>query len=235
MPLRYPKKARVLFMLMSIISAQVSVMVRRICHDVIGLYRTDILSEDYEMWVRIAQKYDIATIDEPLAFYRRHKSNITRLENAARLEKDTLRFMRHYLEEMPMEELLPNIRSEAYGYVLKTAVYLVNDGIRIRTVEMAREKLDKALELDPHDPLIRLWKLVLRIHGDNQSYLVEDLSSFGEFQAQAEVLIQLDQECQALRASHALPSSPEMADFRGRYGKIRNELIKESYRRATAV
>jgi len=232
MPLRYPKRARALFMLMTPIFAQVSAMVRRVCHDEVGLYRTDILSEDFEMWIRIAQKYDIETIEEPLASYRRHDENITGLRNAERLERDTLKFMRHYLEDIPMDELIPGIRSEVHGYALKVAAYLANDGRCVRTVDMAREKLKEASGLAPDDPLIRLWELALAIHGNNDVAVPADTSSFGEFQVQANTLAELINDLQELKESRPSPSSPRMVEFRRRYGTVRNELIRESFRRA---
>ena len=229
-PLRYPKKARVIFMLMTTIFAQVSAIVRKTCHDDVGLYRTDILSEDYEMWVRIARKYEIETVDKPLASYRRHSENITR--NTERLERDTFQFIRQYLEEIPMDELIPGIQSEAYGNLLKSAVYLAHDGIRVRTVKMIKEKWEEALRLAPNEPLIRLWELVLIIHGDNSVILPENMSIFGEFQTHANILLELISEFQKLKVSRPSPSSPQMIDFRRRYGKLKSDLIKESYRRA---
>jgi hypothetical protein len=232
MPLHYPKKAALFFMLMAIISAQAAVMVRRLCHDVVGLYRTDIVSEDYEMWLRIAQKYEIGTIDEPLTYYRRHNDNITKLKNAGRFESAILQFIKYYLDK-PIEELIPDIKSEAYGYALKAIVYISQDGIQIRTTKPAQTELDKALALAPHDPLINLWKLVLEIHKGDYSVKEKALSGFGKYEEQAMELMKLKEELQSLKASHLSPSSPEMTNFRGRYGELRRKLIGETYRRAT--
>lgn len=51
---RYQSKTRLFKMLMACISAQAAVMVRSVCHKMVGKYRTDIMGEDYEMWIRIA-------------------------------------------------------------------------------------------------------------------------------------------------------------------------------------
>lgn len=231
MPLHYPKKATFFFMLMAIISTQAAVMVRKSCHDVVGLYRTDIMSEDYEMWLRIAKKYEIGTIDEPLAFYRRHNDNITKLKNAGRFEKDIIQFVKYYLDK-PIEELIPDIKSEAYSYALKAIVYISQDGIQIRTTDLAQAELDKALALATHDPLINLWKLILEIHKGDYSVWKGDLSGFGEFRIPATALMKLKEELQSFKAFHLSPSSPEMTDFRRRYGELRRKLIGETYRRA---
>lgn len=235
MPLSYPRNARLLFMLMFCISAQVAVMVRKSCHSAVGLYRTDIMAEDYEMWLRITRKFGIETINEPLASYRRHGDNITRLRNLQRLEENTLQFVKSYLDEIPLGELIPNIRSDAYGYALKAVVYLLKDGMHIRTVDLARKELEKASKLAPYDPLIHLWELVLAIHGNELDLpLPENLPKFGEFQESAKSLIKLMKEFRILKASSLSPSSPEMTDFRGRFGVLRGELMRESYKRAIA-
>lgn len=234
MPRSYPKNARLLFMLMACIAAQVAVMVRKSCHDVVGLYRTDTMAEDYEMWLRIAKRYEVATINEPLASYRRHRENITNIENIERFERDTLQFIRRYLEETPLEELIPDIRSKAHGHALKAAVHLLKDGMRVRTIDLAQGELEKALTLAPGDPLIFLWEMALAIHRDDCSCPKEALSNFGEFQEMARTLSELAWELQTLKASSLPPSSPEMTDFRRRFGTLRGELIRETYRKAIA-
>ncbi len=96
----------------------------------------------------------------------------------------------------------------------------------------AQEKLKKAQELSRDDPLVRLWGLIISIHCGDQPHLSENPSAFGEFQEQAESLIALKYELEILKSSHLSPSSSEMTDFRRRYGRLRIELIKETYRRA---
>ncbi len=231
MPVHYPKRATLFFMLMAIVSAQAAVMVRRSCHDIVGVYRTDILSEDYEMWLRIAEKYEIETIDEPLALYRRHNTNITKLKDAGRFESAIVQFVKSYLDR-PIEELIPDIRSEAYGHVLKAIVYISQDGIQIRTTDLAENELDKAMALDPNDPLIKLWKLILEIHKGDYSTEEGDPSDFGKFEEHAIELMWLKKELNSLEVSHHQPSSPEMIEFRRKYSRLRRKLVSETYRRA---
>ncbi len=59
------------------IPALTAVMPRKI-FDELGKFDTEILVEDWEYWLRIAKKYQVDCIDEPLAYYRMHDSNITR-------------------------------------------------------------------------------------------------------------------------------------------------------------
>jgi glycosyltransferase involved in cell wall biosynthesis len=262
MPRSYPQNARFLFMLMACISVQGAVMVRKSCHDVVGLYRTDILAEDYEMWLRIARIYEVATIEEPLAIYRRHRGNITSL-NLARLERDTVQFVSSYLNETPLEELIPNIKSKAHGYALKAAVYLLKDGIYVKTVHLAQQELQKALKLAGNSPreivgetlvdvdtiisrgesLLNLWELVLAVHGDTSPPV--PLSTWwrggrgqgvggcgGEEKELAKAFLEIIEELKMFKASSLPPESPEMTNFRGRFGKLRGELIRKTYRKA---
>lgn len=243
------KRARFLFMLMACISAQSAVMVRSECHDVVGKYRTDIMAEDYEMWLRIAKRYEIATVDEPLCFYRRHKDNITNFINKKRMERDTLSFVKSYLDETPLHELIPNLKSKPHGYALKAAVYLLKDGIHVRTFEMAKKELDKALTLAENAvlytelrvPLLLLWEMVLAFHREDFKRLkkVKDdkLSMrllLGEQKELAKEIMNLKEELKRILQSSLPPTSPEMTDFRRRFGKIRNELIRETLRRAVS-
>lgn len=231
MPVHYPKRATLFFMLMAIISAQAAIMVRKSCHDVVGIYRTDILSEDYEMWLRIAERYDVGTIDEPLALYRRHNDNITKLRNAGRFESAIIQFIKSYLDR-PIVELIPDIKSEVYGYVLKAIVYILQDGIQIRATDLAEIELNKASALAPNDPIIKLWKLILEIHRGNYSTKESDLSVFGEFEKCAVELVQLKTEISSFKTRHLQPSSPDMVNFRTKYGRLRRKLVSETYRRA---
>lgn len=58
------------------IPALTAVMPRKI-FDELGKLDAEILVEDWEYWLRIAQKYQVDYIDEPLAYYRMHENNIT--------------------------------------------------------------------------------------------------------------------------------------------------------------
>ncbi len=54
-----------------------TVMVRKEVYDKVGLFDEQRLYvEDYDMWLRIAKQYQIGFIDEYLAYYRLHESNI---------------------------------------------------------------------------------------------------------------------------------------------------------------
>ncbi len=53
-----------------------SVLIRRECFDACGPFDPSFFgSGDWQMWLRIAQKYQVGYVDEPLTFYRVHGQN----------------------------------------------------------------------------------------------------------------------------------------------------------------
>ena len=58
--------------------------------DQIGLYdETLTVAEDWDLWVRLTQKYDFANVQQPLYFYRKHGGSLTRrqqLKNVLRIQ-----------------------------------------------------------------------------------------------------------------------------------------------------
>lgn len=56
-----------------------TVMVRKECLDKVGLFDGSLfLSQDYDLWLRIIKHYPFHYVNEPLARYRVHSTNITR-------------------------------------------------------------------------------------------------------------------------------------------------------------
>lgn len=54
-------------------------LIRRECFDVVGTFNTELkFSQDWEMWIRIARRYDFSVIQEPLVLYRRHGQNMSK-------------------------------------------------------------------------------------------------------------------------------------------------------------
>ena len=158
------ESTRLLNMLMGCISACAGVMVRSLVHQTVGVYR-DIKAQDYEMWIRVAQKFKIETINLPLAEYRQHPgSSINIKDNRTKMEQDILDFTDEHLKSTTLEELIPNLRSRPHAYALRAAVYLQQDGKYVRGIPLAKAELEQARQLAPNDPLLRLWDGVLAVH-----------------------------------------------------------------------
>lgn len=56
---------------------QVSVMLRRDIFDIVGLFDEKSVVEDWDMWLRIADKFEFRYIPELLFYYRRHAQNLS--------------------------------------------------------------------------------------------------------------------------------------------------------------
>ncbi len=56
----------------------VSVVIKRDVFDVIGYFDENLLIEDWDMWLRIAKKYEIGYLEASLAVYRSHNNNISK-------------------------------------------------------------------------------------------------------------------------------------------------------------
>jgi|SaaInl8_150m_RNA_FD_contig_111_5258_length_15109_multi_10_in_0_out_0_16 alpha-1,3-rhamnosyltransferase len=55
----------------------VTTMIKKDIYKDVGLYDTSLFIEDYDMWLRIANKYQIGFINNYLAYYRKHETNIS--------------------------------------------------------------------------------------------------------------------------------------------------------------
>ena len=222
--------ARLLNMLMRCISACAGVMVRSRAHQKVGAYR-DIKAQDYEMWIRVAREFKVETINFPLAEYRRHPGNSTNPQNnQAQIERDILNFVREQIEATPLEELIPNLRSKAYAYALRAAIYLQKDSEYARGTPLAKAELEKGLQLAPNDPLLRLWAGVLAVHEVGTFPQYEHLSS--PYREQGEALIRFDEERKRFSAQRVSPSSPEAVDLRRRFGRFCSKLIRQTFKTA---
>ena len=54
-----------------------TVMLRKSVFEKVGLYDENLIIEDWDMWIRIADKGSLAFIIEKLAYYRMHDNNIS--------------------------------------------------------------------------------------------------------------------------------------------------------------
>jgi len=55
----------------------VTVLIRKDVFDVVGLFDESLVIEDLDMWLRIADKYTVGFMNEFVAYYRRHGSNVS--------------------------------------------------------------------------------------------------------------------------------------------------------------
>lgn len=222
--------ARLLNMLMRCISACAGVMVRSLVHQKVGVYR-NIRAQDYEMWIRVAREFKVETVNLPLAEYRRHPDNSTSPQNnQAQIERDILHFTRERIEATPLDELIPDLRSEPHAYALRAAIYLQKDSEHARSTVLAKAELEKGFQLAPHDPLLRLWEGVLAIHEMGNFPQYERLAS--PYREQGETLVRFDAERKRLSVGGVSLSSSEAVNLRRGFGRFCSNLIRQTFQAA---
>ena len=229
-PRRCPDSSRLFNMLMGCISACAGVMVRSLVHQKVGVYR-DIKAQDYEMWIRIAKEFKVETVNLPLAEYRQHPgSSIHIKDNYVKMERDILNFTREQIESTPLDELIPNLRSEPHAYALRAAIYLQKSGEYGRGILLAKAALNKARQLAPNDPLLRLWEGVLAVNADEPFPQNRDLPS--PYREQAEALARFGEQHKRLSVGGVPSSSPEAVDLRREFGKFYSTLTQQTFKTA---
>lgn len=81
-----------------------TVVVKKACFEKVGLFDESIsIIEDYNMWLRIAKYYKVDYIDIPLAKYRLHAANISKInkEKEEKLLMDMIKVRKRALEKNP--------------------------------------------------------------------------------------------------------------------------------------
>jgi len=73
-----------------------SVLIKKEVFDTVGLFNEKLKAvEDWEMWVRIAESYDIYTVPRPLTYYLKHSGNLS--NNFQMMHKNSDKAVRHIL------------------------------------------------------------------------------------------------------------------------------------------
>lgn len=83
--------------------AMSSTLVRREVFDHVGLFNKNVTGpDDWDMWLRIAARYEFDFVSQPLALYRIHTS-WARNKNPEKYEKETLAFLNQIADDNPKE------------------------------------------------------------------------------------------------------------------------------------
>lgn len=112
---------------------------RRILND-IGLFNIKFrISQDYDLWLRIAEKYTIDFLDEPLAKYRFHTEGISR--NVELMVNEDFQILKYWLNKNPdlKRELKKQIKfKRAHLHYQKVLYYYHNYKIRKAIIEFIK-------------------------------------------------------------------------------------------------
>lgn len=93
-----------------------TVMVRKRCFDELGVFDETLrpFGEDWDMWLRIAKKYAVAYIAEPLASYLKHSGNISMTPNLAHMDHQRKKILDDAYADPAVAEHCRDLRSRAY-------------------------------------------------------------------------------------------------------------------------
>jgi glycosyltransferase involved in cell wall biosynthesis len=91
-----------------------SVLIRRACFEVVGLFSPDIaLSEDWDMWIRIAAKFPFALVKQPLFLYRQHPASSS--QKIKLLLQASLKVIDRAFASAPPELL--SLKNRSYAFI----------------------------------------------------------------------------------------------------------------------
>jgi glycosyltransferase involved in cell wall biosynthesis len=121
-----------------------TVVVRRSCLDEVGFFDLDNkLSQDYDLWLRIARRFPITYLDRPLAIYRWHLNNLS--QTRVNQMQDHLNAIRKVLHNTP--GVVDGADRDVVHFAIdfKTAYMCFDKG----SYREARRYFTKALRLRP--------------------------------------------------------------------------------------
>jgi glycosyltransferase involved in cell wall biosynthesis len=118
-----------------------SVLVRRHCFDIVGLFDTSLRSaEDRDMWIRILSHFPAVKLALPLWWYRQHAGNMSKA--ASRMEECEMKVLRQALDSIDTVRHDRLLRCKVLGYTSRSAAYRYDmAGMRIRAVHRVLRSL----------------------------------------------------------------------------------------------
>ena len=131
-----------------------SPMVRRSCFETVGMFDTNLaIAEDYDMWTRIAARYQFAVVKEVLTFYRRHSDNTT--NNRQKTIQGLRQVIEKIFQSAPLELLY--LRNRSYANInLGLAWLSVNEGDYRQASHFRQQALLHHSQLRYSEKFIRL-------------------------------------------------------------------------------
>jgi hypothetical protein len=149
-----PQKTRLLHLLMGHVAVQSNMMVPIEVFQQVGEYST-VHCEDYDMWLRIARRYEIGAIEDPLVKYRKHSNQITAFINHVPVMASLKQINLSFLQTVPMEEIIPSLQFPAVGHALIGTLLS-----RHKLFDFAYDEICRA----PKDGTAQLWLAMLFLY-----------------------------------------------------------------------
>jgi GT2 family glycosyltransferase len=122
-----------------------SVLLRRVCIERVGIYRPEMVgNEDYDLWLRVSEHFQIANLDDPLYDYRNHAQSFSTKLGEAVEARDVIAVK----QALQRRESLWLTHEPAAALVLARGYIRVACAeSRLHHFEAAQESLRKALTL----------------------------------------------------------------------------------------
>jgi len=126
-------------------------MIRRQCFQTVGLFDPQLrVGEDWDMWLRIAKRYDVAYVARPLGNYLKHAGNIS-----TKIDLEFLNFLRRFLLDKVFDDpeighLYRPLRGKAY---FAYHSYIGAMAYKADAMPMARGHLVAAFRAGPGEAL----------------------------------------------------------------------------------
>lgn len=114
-----------------------STFMRKEVFETVGEYDENLWIEDWDMWLRISQKYQVGYIDEYLAYYRKHDTNIS--SQSLKMYKAEKQILEKYKDYENFDNVIKNkkivwfsllsrkYKKEAMKYFMHSIKYLFVD------------------------------------------------------------------------------------------------------------
>jgi len=125
-----------------------TVMVRRSSLEEVGVYDPSFNtgSQDFDLWVRLAKKYSVGYIAEPLAKYRVHSNTISGIRRREEVEQSNSRILDSIFSGLDIGPTFSKQRASAYSYLhFRMAMGAYSD----QDMQAARRYLLKTLKTYP--------------------------------------------------------------------------------------
>lgn len=139
---------------MNIVCCGSTPMIRRICFDDVGFFDENLrFSEDWDMWWRIAAKYNFSLVPEPLIRYRQHPSSHS--TNCQLMLETSRTLIERNFAHAPIELL--HLRNRSYGCIY---LYLGWRAIESQDYQLAQDYRNQAIA---HRPQLAYSATCLRL------------------------------------------------------------------------
>lgn len=114
-----------------------STFMKKEVFETVGEYDENLWIEDWDMWLRISQKYQVGYIDEYLAYYRKHDTNIS--SQSLKMYKAEKQILEKYKDYENFDNVIKNkkivwfsllsrkYKKEAMKYFMHSIKYLLVD------------------------------------------------------------------------------------------------------------